>query len=89
MSKSEVVKARVEPEVKQQAEAIFRELGLNTTQAITLFFKQVGLCKGMPFDVRIPNEETLNALAQSNAGTGLKASDTLEAMLTDLDDDEC
>lgn len=40
MSKSEVVKARVEPEVKEQAEKVFRQLGLNTTQAITLFYKQ-------------------------------------------------
>ena len=87
MSKSEVVKARVEPDVKQEAEAVFRELGLNTTQAITLFFKQVGLCKGMPFDVRIPNEETIQALAESSAGIDLKEFDSLEDMLTDLDVD--
>ena len=85
MSKSEVVKARVEPDVKKQAEAVFRQLGLNTTQAITLFYKQVGLCKGMPFDVRIPNDETLQALAETNAGIGLKEFDTLEDMLKDLD----
>ncbi|WP_257294703.1 type II toxin-antitoxin system RelB/DinJ family antitoxin [Endozoicomonas sp. YOMI1] len=87
MSKSEVVKARVEPDVKRQAEAIFRQLGLNTTQAITLFYKQVGLCKGMPFDVRIPNDETIQALAESNAGVDLKEFDTLEDMLKDLDDE--
>lgn len=87
MSKSEVVKARVEPDVKRQAEAVFRQLGMNTTQAITLFYKQVGLCQGMPFDVRIPNDETIKALAESNAGTGLKEFDTLEDMLKDLDDE--
>ncbi|MBO9482664.1 MULTISPECIES: type II toxin-antitoxin system RelB/DinJ family antitoxin [Gammaproteobacteria] len=87
MRKSEVVKARIEPDVKEQAEAVFRQLGLNTTQAITLFYKQVGLCQGMPFDVRIPNDETIQALAESNAGTGLKEFNTLEDMLKDLDDE--
>ena len=87
MSKSEVVKARVEPDLKRQAEAVFRQLGLNTTQAITLFYKQVELCQGMPFDVRIPNDETIQALADSNAGIGLKEFDTLEDMLRDLDDE--
>ena len=85
MNKRVVVQAKVEPALKREAEAVFRELGLNTSQAIALFFEQVRLCKGMPFDVRVPNEETLKALADSKAGIGLKKFDTLEDLFTDLD----
>jgi len=87
MSKTDVVRARIEPDVKHHAEAIFRALGLSTTEAITLFYKQVTLCNGLPFDVRIPNDETLQALAESRAGIGLKAFDSLDDMLADLDAD--
>lgn len=84
MSKSAVVRARVEPELKEHAEAIFRKLGLNTTQAITMFYKQVGLCNGLPFDVRIPNKETLKAFEDTEKGEGLTRYDTAQDMYDDL-----
>ncbi|WP_252177760.1 type II toxin-antitoxin system RelB/DinJ family antitoxin [Endozoicomonas sp. 4G] len=85
MSKSAVVKARVEPELKKQAEAVFRKIGLNTTQAITLFYTQVELCNGLPFDVRIPNEETLKAFEESDRGEGLVKCEDLEDMFKKLE----
>ena len=41
MNKSSTIRARIEPDLKNKAEHIFRKLGLTTTQAITLFYKQV------------------------------------------------
>ena len=43
----------------------FPTLGLSTTEAITLFYKQVVIHHGLPFDVRIPNRETLEAIADA------------------------
>ena len=60
MSKSAMVRARIEPELKKHAEDIFLQLGLSVTQAITLFYKQVEARNGLPFNVVIPNRETLN-----------------------------
>ncbi len=54
MAKTAVVRARIEPELKQEAEAILRELGLTPTEAITLFYKQVALRRGLPFSVSYP-----------------------------------
>jgi DNA-damage-inducible protein J len=65
MAKTDVVSARIDPELKQNVEHIFQELGLTTTQAITLFYKQVDLHRGLPFEVRLPNEVTLQALAEA------------------------
>jgi addiction module RelB/DinJ family antitoxin len=46
--------ARVEPELKEQAEAVLNEIGLPMSGAITLFLKQIVLRRGVPFPVTIP-----------------------------------
>ena len=71
MSKTSTIRARVEPDLKGKAEHIFRQLGLTTTQAITLFYKQVELKKGLPFEVTIPNEITLKTFTDTDAGRDL------------------
>ena len=40
MAKTETIRARVEPELKRQAGALLRELGLSATEAITLFYRE-------------------------------------------------
>ena len=68
--KSAMVRARIEPELKKTAEKYFEILGLSTTQAITLFFKQVELRHGLPFEISIPNAETLTAMKEIEDGGG-------------------
>lgn len=67
MSKSAVVRARMEPGLKENAEAILERLGLNATQAITLFYRQVELRDGLPFEVSIPNDETKRVFEATDA----------------------
>ncbi len=55
MAKSANLYARIEPEVKEQAEAILNALGIPASNAITMFYKQIILKKGIPFDVRLPD----------------------------------
>lgn len=71
MNKTAMVRARVEPELKSQAESVFHRLGLNATQAITIFYKQVELRDGLPFDVVVPTPTTQRAFAASEAGRDL------------------
>ena len=71
MAKTEMIRARVEPELKREAEQLFSALGLSATEAITLFYKQVTMHRGLPFEVRVPNAETMDALQQANDGEGL------------------
>ena len=58
MTKTAVIRARIEPDVKKKAEKVLRRLGVSTTQAITMFYKQVALRQGLPFDVVILTETT-------------------------------
>jgi len=71
MNKSSTIRARIEPDLKDKAEHIFRKIGLTTTQAITLFYKQVELRNGLPFDVAIPNETTHRTFDDTDAGRNL------------------
>lgn len=85
MTKTAVISARIDPELKATAERVFQELGLNTTQAITLFFKQVELQHGLPFEVRIPNVATRSALADAQARRDLSEFETVDQLFADLD----
>ena len=56
MAKETTVRARIDESLKQEAEEILRQLGLTTSQAINLYFSQIVLHRGMPFEVRLPEE---------------------------------
>jgi DNA-damage-inducible protein J len=64
MSKTDRIEARIEPGLKQAAEAIFSQLGVSPSDAIRMFYKQVELHQGFPFAVRIPNATTLAAIEE-------------------------
>lgn len=54
MAKSANLYARIEPEVKEEAERILTVLGIPASNAINMFYKQIILQNGLPFDVKIP-----------------------------------
>lgn len=56
MTKSATIRARVNAHLKEEAEAILEALGISTTQALTIFYQQICLNKGIPFPVRLPEE---------------------------------
>ena len=56
MAKSANLYARIEPDVKEQAETILNALGIPASNAITMFYKQIILQKGLPFDVKLPEQ---------------------------------
>lgn len=55
MAKSANLYARIEPEVKEQAEAILTALGIPASNAINMFYKQIILNNGLPFEVKLPD----------------------------------
>ena len=84
MSKTAVIRARIEPELKQHAEGIFGRLGVTTTQAIAIFYKQVVLRKGLPFNVVIPSETTRRTFEDSEAGRDVILCKNAEDMFKKL-----
>ncbi|WP_317854853.1 type II toxin-antitoxin system RelB/DinJ family antitoxin [Chakrabartyella piscis] len=54
MAKSANLYARIEPDVKEQAEMILSTLGIPASNAINIFYKQIILQRGLPFEVKMP-----------------------------------
>ena len=84
MAKTDTIRARVSPELKHDAEEVLEAVGLSTSQAISLFFKQLVYHRGLPFDVRVPNKETEEAIRQAQSGTGLTRYDNTSRMIEDI-----
>jgi DNA-damage-inducible protein J len=70
MALDATVRARVDSKLKEEVEEILSEIGLTTSQAITLFLKGVKRERGIPFDLKIPNETTLKAMKEAKEGIG-------------------
>jgi DNA-damage-inducible protein J len=69
-TKTATLNARLEPQLKAKAERVLRKLDLSPTEAVRLFYRQIALRQGLPFDVCIPNAKTVSALEEAEAGGG-------------------
>jgi DNA-damage-inducible protein J len=98
MARTSNIFARVEPEVKEQAELVLEQLGIPMSNAIGLFLRQVVLQRGIPFELKLPQskplsvgtltEEQFNAeiekgLADLTAGRVVSAENVAERMRQD------
>jgi DNA-damage-inducible protein J len=85
MTKSAYINARIDHTLKAKGERVLGQLGVTTSEAITMFFRQVVLRRGIPFDVCIPNAATRGAMAELDAGGGTvytgSTAEAFDAML--------
>ena len=72
MAKTAMTHARLTPEVKRQAETILKELGISISAAQEIFYRQIIANRGIPFDLRIPNDKTVQAMEEARKGKGKK-----------------
>lgn len=79
------IRARTEEWLKEEVEGVLKELGMTPTEAINLFYNQIRLQRGLPFNVLIPNEETAQVLRDTDDGKNLVKYNTIEDMFKDLD----
>ena len=84
MGKTATVRARIEPQLKSDAEHVLENLGLSATQAIVLFYRQVSMRKGLPFNVVIPKGTTRKAFQETDDGNGLVVCKGAEDMFKKL-----
>jgi len=84
MSKNAVISARIEDKLKQSAESILKKLGISPSEAITIFYKQVELKNGLPFEVKLPNKVTLKTFKDSDEGKSVKSFKNAKDLYKDL-----
>ncbi|MBA7611004.1 Antitoxin DinJ [subsurface metagenome] len=82
-TKTSTARALLDPEVKKQAEAILKELGLSVSKSFELFYRQVIAQRGLPFELHVPNEKTRKAIEDSRQGKGKRFS-TAQELFDDL-----
>jgi DNA-damage-inducible protein J len=68
--KTASARALIEPEVKKEAEKILKSLGLSISTSFELFYRQVIVQRGLPFEFHVPNEKTMKAIENSRQGKG-------------------
>jgi DNA-damage-inducible protein J len=84
MTKSAFVRARVEPELKEEAETILHELGISPTQAVTMLYKYVAHEHKWPTTIKIPNAKTSRTFKNTDNKVGLVVSKDIKEMFKKL-----
>ena len=85
MNKGATINARIEPALKMKAEAILHKVGLSTAEAIRIFYSQICLQNGLPFEVKIPNKKTRDAINELESDKGERYK-TMKEVWDSLDD---
>lgn len=83
--KTITISTPIEPELKKETEDIFEHLGLTLPKAIQLFLTEVKLRNGFPFEIKIPNQETRQALAEAEDKKTVAHFHTVEDLFEDLE----
>jgi len=80
MALNSTVRARVDEQLKYEVEEILKQIGLTTSQAITLFMNRIRYEKGIPFELKVPNTTTLQAMkeAENNEGETVSLEEFLQ-----------
>ncbi len=84
MAKTGIIRARTEVSLKEEVEEIFERLGLTASTAINLFYQQVKLTKGLPFEIKVPKKSTLKTFKKTDAGKEIIECGSVDNMFESL-----
>ncbi|HEY1658057.1 MAG TPA: type II toxin-antitoxin system RelB/DinJ family antitoxin [Candidatus Sulfotelmatobacter sp.] len=87
MAATEMVHVRVERRIKAQASKALASMGLSVSDAVRVLLTRVAKEKSLPFEVKVPNAETLSAIRQARSGAARRFRDVTELM-SDLNADD-
>ena len=78
------INAKIDSDTKDAAKGVLRSLGLNMSEAITLFFKQIVYTQSIPFDIRLPNKTTADTFNKTDAGEDLHRVSSINELAKEL-----
>jgi len=85
MPKTATIQARIDPNIKAEAQKIFNALNISMSEAISLYLTQVALHKGIPFELKIPNQLTLETIHKAETGKELHQVNSVEELFEELE----
>jgi DNA-damage-inducible protein J len=86
MPANALVQTRINGDVKDQAAVVLAAMGLTVSDAVRLMLTRVAHDKALPFELLIPNAETIAAMQEARTGK-LKSFPSVEALIADLNAD--
>ncbi|MHC4478129.1 MAG: type II toxin-antitoxin system RelB/DinJ family antitoxin [Planctomycetota bacterium] len=84
MGNGTTINVRVDAETKSKVQSILDALGMNVSQAILLFLRQIIFNKGIPFELKIPNEQTMKTIEKSELGKELNEVSSIKELMKEL-----
>ena len=84
MAKAATIQARIEPHLKKRGDRVLKKVGLTPSQAINAFYAQIVLHDGIPFELKIPNTDTLAAIEELEQDKG-KTYANFQALMKDIE----
>jgi DNA-damage-inducible protein J len=85
MAKKATIQTRVDTEIKENAQEILNRLNMSMSEAISIYLAQITMHKGIPFEIKIPNELTSKTLKDSETGKGLHRVSDTDELFRELD----
>jgi DNA-damage-inducible protein J len=85
MSNTVTISAKIDQGLKKEVDSIFNSLGISATEAISMFYRMVKRQKGIPFEEKIPNKETIKVFKDTDAGKNLNYCESFDDMFKQLD----
>jgi DNA-damage-inducible protein J len=83
MAANAVISVKIDKRIKDKASIILATIGLTPSDALRIMMTRVASEKSMPFDLLVPNEETIAAIKEARIGK-LKSSTSVEDLMADL-----
>lgn len=87
MAANQLVQARIDGAIKEEAAAVLATMGLTVSDAVRLLLTRVAREHALPFDPLIPNATTIAAMKEARAGN-LPKFDSVKALMADLHADD-
>ena len=85
MIKTATIQTRIDPVVKKNAKTVFDKLNISMSEAISMFLTQVSLNKGIPFEIKIPNEVTAQTMKETDERKNLHQVKDVVGLFEELD----
>ena len=85
MAENAVVRARIDPALRDEAAAVLASMGLTVSDVVRLTLTRIARDKALPFEMRVPNRLTADTLAKSDRAEDVQRFDSAEAMFKELD----
>ncbi len=85
MPRTSTIQARIDPEIKSEAQKILSQLNISLSEAISMYLTQITLHRGIPFEIKIPNELTHKTMKKLEKGKEIHQTDSSDELFRELD----